>query len=129
MKWLIGDVRVNKKIEVRIEPPDASGMTFKPNVLSFDKNIGFRWLGHLFFPGLFDGEHIFELRDNGNGTTTFIQREQFKGILVPLLKKMLDNNTRRGFEAMNNALKDRVENNISILQGNKKGRHLASLFI
>lgn len=129
LKWLNGKVEENKKIEVRITPPDAKGMTFKPNVLKFEKNKTFRWLGHLLMPGLFDGEHIFELNDNGNGTTTFVQREQFKGVLVPLLKKMLDDNTRRGFEMMNEALKERVEKHLPFMQVHKKGRHLASLTI
>ena len=109
LKWLRGNVKTNSKIQVRIEPPGARSMTFKPNVLKFDANKSFRWLGHMIVPGLFDGEHIFELTDNGNGTTTFVQREQFNGILIPLFTKMLDVNTRQGFELMNKALKERVE--------------------
>ncbi|HXB12940.1 MAG TPA: SRPBCC domain-containing protein [Bacteroidia bacterium] len=109
VKYIKGTVAVNNKIETKIEPPGKSPMTFKPNVLTFDKNKELRWLGHLIIPGLFDGEHIFELTDNDNGTTTFVQREQFKGILIPLFKKMLDVNTRQGFEQMNEALKERVE--------------------
>ncbi len=68
-----------------------------------------RWLGHLLFPALFDGEHKFELIDNGNGTTTFIQSEVLRGMLVPLFKKQLDNNTTNGFNAMNQWLKKLVE--------------------
>jgi hypothetical protein len=49
------------------------------------------------------------LIDNLDGTTTFIQSEKFGGILLPLFKKMLDVNTKEGFESMNKALKDRVE--------------------
>lgn len=109
IKSLSGDVKTGNKIEVRIEPPGAKGMTFKPEVLAFDKNRRFHWQGHLFFPGLFDGRHRFELVDNGNGTTTFIHAEDFKGILVPLLRKMLDVNTRNGFIAMNAALKAEAE--------------------
>jgi len=84
-------------------------MTFKPKVLAVEPNKEFRWKGHLLIPGLFDGEHIFELIDNGNGSITFVQREQFKGILVPLFKKMLDNNTKRGFEQMTAKLKELAE--------------------
>jgi hypothetical protein len=80
-------------------------MTIKPKILEVKKEEEFRWLGHLVVPGLFDGEHVFELIDNKNGTTTFIQREIFKGILITLFKKLLDDNTRRGFMAMNQHLK------------------------
>jgi len=109
IKSIKGDVKVGNKIIARLEPPKAKGMTFKPKVLVFDANKEFRWIGHLLFPGLFDGEHKFELIDNGNGTTTFRQSEKFKGILVPLFKKMLDNNTINGFNEMNKKLKELAE--------------------
>ena len=64
-----------------------------------------------FFKGVFDGEHKFELVDNGNGTTIFNHSEKFKGILVGLFKKQLENNTKKGFELMNENLKKVVESN------------------
>lgn len=97
------------KLKARIEPPGASGMTFKPTLLSVKQNQELRWLGHLLIPGLFDGEHIFELYENTDGSTTFVQREQFKGVLVPLFSKMLDVNTVNGFGLMNSRLKARAE--------------------
>ena len=104
-----GDVKIGNKIIARLEPPKAKGMTFKPKVLVFDTNIEFRWIGHLLMPGLFDGEHPFQIIDNGNGTSTFIQSEKFRGILVPLFKKMLDNNTMNGFHEMNKKIKEKAE--------------------
>jgi len=109
IKSITGNVLVGSKITVRLEPPEANGMTFKPKVLVFEMNKELRWLGNLLFPGLFDGEHKFELVDNGNGTTTFKQSEKFKGILVPLFKKMLDINTINGFNLMNQKLKELAE--------------------
>ena len=110
LKSITGNVKVGNKIRTRIEPPEAKGMTFQPKVLAFSAGKEFRWIGHLLFPGLFDGEHSFELIVNPDGTTTFIQREKFRGILVPMFKKMLDVNTLNGFNQMNSALKERVEN-------------------
>jgi hypothetical protein len=98
-----------EKLVARMEPPNGSAMTFKPTVLIANRNKELRWLGHLLFPGLFDGEHIFELYENTDGTTTFVQREEFTGILVPLFSKMLDTKTLAGFELMNKQLKQRVE--------------------
>lgn len=109
IKSIQGHVKVGEKIVVRLEPPGAKGMTFKPTVLAFEQNKGFKWIGHLFFTGLFDGEHRFELIDNGDGTTTFIQAERFKGILVRMLSKMLDGSTLYGFRAMNEKLKEEAE--------------------
>jgi hypothetical protein len=106
IKSLNGDVKVGKKIIVKIQPPNSKGMTFKPKILSFETNKEISWLGHLLFTGLFDGEHKFELIDNGNGTTTFKQSEKFKGIFVGLLNL---ENTKKGFEAMNEKLKELAE--------------------
>lgn len=109
IKSIKGEVKTGNNITVRIEPPGASGMTFKPKVLTWETHKEFKWLGRLLFTGFFDGEHKFELIDNRNGTTTLIQSEIFKGILVPLFKKQLDNNTRKGFEEMNKKLKELAE--------------------
>ena len=101
---LSGEVKVGNQIMVKLQ-----GMTFKPLVLAFTKNKEFRWLGHLLFKGLFDGEHKFYLTDMGDGTTLFEQSESFKGILVRLFAKRLDKDTKSGFEQMNMALKDIAE--------------------
>ncbi|MEJ7678029.1 MAG: SRPBCC domain-containing protein [Segetibacter sp.] len=81
-----GEVKVGNKIIIKIEPPGAKGMTFNPKVLTFETNKELKWLGPLLFTGVFDGEHKFELIDNRNSTTTFIQSEKFKGVLVPIFK-------------------------------------------
>lgn len=104
-----GEFSVGKNIVVKLTPPEAKAMTFKPKVLKIDPGKEIRWLGHFIIPGLMDGEHIFEWIDHHNNTTTFIQRENFSGILVPALAKLLDDNTKRGFIAMNSRLKELCE--------------------
>lgn len=89
----------------------AGGMRFSPKVLVYNQGVQFKWIGRLLMPGIFDGAHNFELIDNGDGTTTFIHSELFKGILVPLFKKKLLRDTKAGFEEMNRQLKQRVESN------------------
>jgi hypothetical protein len=106
---LHGIAKKGEKLVARMEPPNGSAMTFKPTVLTANTNKELRWLGHLLFPGLFDGEHVFELYENTDGTTTFVQREEFRGIFVPIFSKMLDTKTLTGFELMNKQLKQRVE--------------------
>jgi hypothetical protein len=104
-----GELRVGGKLRVRLQPPGGKGMVFKPTVLVRDDNRELRWLGKLAIPGLFDGEHIFAVEPMDGGRTRFVQREIFKGLLVPLFARMLDGSTRQGFEAMNRALKERAE--------------------
>ncbi|MBQ0733453.1 SRPBCC family protein [Aquimarina celericrescens] len=84
-------------------------MTFTPKITAFKTNKELRWLGHFLFKGLFDGEHIFRIHDNADGTITFNHSEKFSGILVPLFKKKLLSETKQGFEAMNIKLKEVAE--------------------
>ena len=104
-----GSIQVGERLEVNIQPSGASGMTFRPTVLTAEPNRELRWLGHLLIPGLFDGEHIFTIEPLGESRVRFTQRELFTGLLVPLLARGLDTDTRRGFEEMNQALKARAE--------------------
>ena len=104
-----GETKAGNSIHVQIIPPGKKGMRLQPTVIAFIKNREFRWKGSIFIPGIFDGEHIFELIDNQNGSTTFIQRELFGGILIPFFTKMLDVNTVNGFKLMNEKLKQEAE--------------------
>jgi hypothetical protein len=77
--------------------------------MKVELNRQLRWLGRLLVPGLFDGEHIFEIEELDKDRVLFIQREYFRGLLVPLLARSLDRETQRGFEEMNRALRERAE--------------------
>lgn len=109
IKSITGNVTVGKTITAVIEPPKSNAMTFKPKILTYIKNRELSWLGHLIFPGLFDGKHKFEIIRNLDNTTTFIQSEQFSGILVFLFQKQLKSNTKKGFILMNEKLKELAE--------------------
>ena len=101
---ITGGLKEGNKIQVKLQ-----GMTFQPKILTLKENLEFKWLGHFWFKGLFDGMHQFKLIDNGDGTTRFEQNEHFSGILVRLFAKTLEKNTKLGFEEMNTALKLRAE--------------------
>jgi hypothetical protein len=104
-----GNVKLGERLDVYMQPSGANGMTFRPTVLKAEPNRELRWIGHLLIPGLFDGEHIFNIEPLGTNRVRFVQREIFTGLLVPLLAKRLDTDTQRGFEEMNQALKVRAE--------------------
>ena len=97
-----------ERLEVSMVLPGRKAMVFRPTVLRVEQRREFRWLGHMLVPGVFDGEHIFELTDLG-GRTRFVQREEFRGFLAPLMLGMVGEGTKEGFVAMNEALRDRVE--------------------
>ena len=110
-----GEIGRGERLEVYLQPSEGCGMTFRPTVLNVDPGCEFRWLGHLLIPGVFDGEHVFEIEPAADSGVRFVQRETFRGLLAPLLLRLLENDTRRGFQEMNQALKTRVEQNAPIL--------------
>ena len=108
MTEIVGPPAKGERLAVHLVPPGGRAMTFRPTVLRAEEGQEFRWLGHVLVPGIFDGEHIFELEDLG-GRTRFVQRGEFRGFLAPLMLRRLTESTESGFVAMNEALRDRVE--------------------
>jgi hypothetical protein len=105
-----GEASVGARLEVHISPPSGMGMTFKPRVLSVETHRELRWLGRLLLPGLFDGLHSFVIDPIQENRVSFVQGERFTGLLVPLFGLLgVFKATERGFEAMNQALKERSE--------------------
>jgi hypothetical protein len=83
--------------------------TFKPKLLNVRKNEYLDWLGSLFFKGLFDGNHYFEIKEIGPGQVLFIHGENFSGILSSYILKKIGEDTRNNFIKMNEALKKAAE--------------------
>ena len=103
-----GTPAVGSRLEVTIGASGTKPMTFRPTVKNVVPNRELRWLGRVGLPRIFDGGHIFELAAIGPDRTRFVQRERFRGLIVPFLAKSLDRDARRGFEEMNEALRTRV---------------------
>ena len=106
---IAGRLAPGERLAVRLAPPGGAGMSFRPTVLAVTPGRELRWVGRLLVRGLFDGEHRFAVEPLGAGRARFVQEERFTGLLVPLFARSLDGPTRAGFEAMNRALKGRVE--------------------
>ena len=104
-----GHLAVGERLTNRMSRGGDKTMTFRPTVTELDEGRTFEWLGRLGLPGIFDGRHRFELRAIDDRTTSLTHSEYFAGILVRFMKKSLDTQTVAGFEAMNEALKERAE--------------------
>jgi len=104
-----GRIEKDQRLNITLHPSGGRMLKIRPLVVSVEPNKELRWIGHLGVPGIFDGQHIFELEPSGSTRTVLVQREQFGGILLPLLSGMLRNETARGFTEMNQALKERAE--------------------
>lgn len=103
-----GDLTRGSRPTLRITPPGKATTTVRPLVTEASPETGLRWRGRLVLPGLCDADHQFHLTAEADGGTRLVQRETFRGLLVPLLSSLLEP-TRQGFEAMNAALRHRVE--------------------
>ena len=107
IRELQGEARVGARLKVTVQPDGGRAMSFRPTVRAVDRDRELRWLGHMFVPGLFDGEHSFRLEQTKAGCR-FHHGERFSGLMVPMFGAMFPG-IERGFIAMNQAMKQRVE--------------------
>lgn len=110
IKSISGKKIVGEKLVTQIIPPNRKLMTFKPVILNFETNKELRWLGSAIIKGIFDGEHYFKIIEQANGSVKFEHGEIFSGFLVQFMPKLLED-TKQGFEQMNEALKKECESN------------------
>lgn len=106
-----GDFREGATIRIVLGTgPDS--MVFRPTVLLVRPEQDLCWRGSVWIHGVFDGTHCIHLTAIAGGTH-LEQTESFSGLLVGRLTKDVIEETQRKFQAMNTALKQRVETNTS----------------
>lgn len=103
-----GTPDVGSRLAVRIEPPGGRAMALRPVVQASEHARRFGWLGRLGVREIFDGAHEFVIEPDGEHGCRFVQRETFRGLLVPFVGGVLAR-TADGFDAMNHALQQRAE--------------------
>ena len=108
VREISGTPAVGERLRAVLQPPQGRGLTIKPVVTAADPGQRLSWIGRLGVPGIFDGQHLFELTATEVGTR-LVHSETFRGVLVPVLWRSFETGTRAGFELMNEALKNRVE--------------------
>jgi hypothetical protein len=104
---LRGELREGNVIEI-VVGSGRDAMVFNPTILTVHQIQELKWKGHVWVPGIFDGEHRFVLEAAG-GKTRFVQSEAFTGLLAGRLTQGVLSSTLTSMRAMNNALKQRVE--------------------
>jgi hypothetical protein len=110
IRSISGAPMVGSRLKVKIQPQGGRQMSLAPTLLAVSPSKEFRWKGQLLFPGIFDGEHYFKLDEVSPGNARLTHGEIFSGFLVPLVfHGALRSGTELGFQAMNQALKDRTE--------------------
>lgn len=84
--------------------------TFHPTVTRVERNRVFAWTGSVGFSWLAEGEHIFEIEPIDENCVRLIHRQEFRGVLSPIMGAgLLSKRTRDGFIRMNEALKMKAE--------------------
>ncbi len=104
-----GDIQEGARLKVTISLPNARPVVFLPRIREVIPGRKLRWIGRIWVPKLFDGDHSFELEPSGSTHTRFVQKESFDGILVNTLWNSIAADTHEGFRRMNSALKERAE--------------------
>lgn len=99
------------RLELRMTLAGGRTTTFRPVVTRAEPPLRLEWLGSSGVEGVFDGRHQFDLQSSQTGTR-LLHREEFSGFLVPLMTNWLERKTEPQFEAMNQALKARIEGGV-----------------
>ncbi|MAN63568.1 MAG: polyketide cyclase [Parvibaculum sp.] len=107
-----GEVKEGAQLRNVLQLQEGSTNVFSPTVLVAEENTELRWLGSAGVKGIFDGEHYFLLEETDRGTTLFRHGENFSGFLSYPIFAFIGDDTKAGFEAMNAALKERVEGSL-----------------
>lgn len=109
LRMIRGRPRGGGRITIRSRPPGAREVVFRPLIVTWSPPHELRWRATLLAPRLFTGEHGFRLESLGDNRVRFVQDETFRGLLVPLYSWLRLPATRRGFDLMNQALRERAE--------------------
>ena len=106
---ICGEPHVGGTLSLIIAPPYLATRRLDVNVMAVREHEELTWLGTLWRAGILDGHHSIFLRRLGANRTELVHSEKFSGLLVPFVAPVLYLGMRSGFNAMNEALKIRVE--------------------
>ncbi|MDO9084841.1 MAG: SRPBCC domain-containing protein [Anaerolineaceae bacterium] len=104
-----GEIKLGETVVVDAKTA-TKDMNFVCEVIKVDPLKEFAWKFHVFHPILFRGVHSFQIEPLGEKQVIFMDRESFKGLLLPTQSKDLTTTGLNAMVEMGKALKKRVEN-------------------
>jgi hypothetical protein len=108
--YLGGTIALNEVIHLKLSVEGATPYEFKPTISKWEEGKSFAWIARTGLPRVFDGEHFFEVTPNSDGTTTVVNREEYRGVLSLLMQQLPAMKLApKGFEKMNAELKNFIE--------------------
>lgn len=108
--YLGGKIAYGEVIHLKLSVEGTTPYEFKPSISSWEECKSFGWIARTGIPRLFDGEHFFEIKPNSDGTTTLINREEYRGVISLIMQQIPAMKLApKGFEKMNVELKEYIE--------------------
>lgn len=110
-----GGLEVGATLDLRLEAPGGPALAVRPVLLEAEAPRELRWLWAKGFSGICDTEQCFTIVPKGENRTHVIHRVTCTGLALSLpgigaaTAARLETNFREGMEAMNRALKSRVQ--------------------
>jgi hypothetical protein len=110
LAYLGGEVRLGGELHLKLSAAGAAPYEYRAKLTHLEPNRRLTWLARTGLPGVFDGEHSFELEPTPSGSTRLTNREEYRGVLSWLIKQLpMMKNAPAGFEKMNEELRQWVE--------------------
>lgn len=104
-----GSLALGGEVHVKVRTALRVPLAFRARVVVHVEERMVRWYGKFVSRWIGSGDHTFSIEPLGEQRCRFAQCEYFAGLLPRLAQGLLIRESRRGFEAMNRALKDRAE--------------------
>jgi hypothetical protein len=102
-----GEARVGARLKLRVEPPGKRANGIPARVVDADAPRRLAWRAGLIGPWFFSATHILELTPRDGGTL-FVNREEFRGLIAPILLRYMGSSLPAGYASMNEALRSRL---------------------
>jgi hypothetical protein len=109
VKKASGKVQVGERLNLHYEPEGQKKRNFKPLLLVVEPGRELRWQGQPGVRCLFESEHIYIFTKTPEGKTHLDHDMIFWGLLIPPVKHILEKATRKPFNDVNKAMKERAE--------------------
>ena len=104
-----GSASVRSRLKITMRGPDSKdAMKYEPTVLEADPPKCLRWRATMMSGLMFANDRVFELKEK-NGGTELINREEFRGLMVPVFWNKMNQFVVPMLEKMNKALKNKME--------------------
>jgi hypothetical protein len=109
VRQISGQAGVGQRLTLVSHPPGGRPMRFRPLIIGWQPPHELCWRTTFMTRAIFTAEHAFRLQPIDDERVRFIQDETFRGLAVPLYSRFRLSATRRGFDQMSQALRERAE--------------------